>query len=44
MSVVGWDPKMKILSSFTHPKVVPNRVVFPSSAEKDKRRYFEEYG
>ncbi len=34
-------PKMKILSSFTHPQVVPNLYEFLCSA-KHKRRYFEE--
>jgi len=34
-------PKMKILSSFTHPQVVPNLHDFLSSAEH-KRRYFKE--
>jgi len=34
-------PKMKILSSFTHPKVVPNLCVFICSAEH-KGRYLEE--
>jgi len=32
---------MKILSSFTHPQVVPNLYEFLSSAEH-KRRYFKE--
>jgi len=36
-------PKMKVLSSITLPKVVPNPYAFLSSAEH-KRRYFEEYG
>jgi len=34
-------PKMKIMSSFTRPQVVPNLCEFLSSAEP-KRRYFEE--
>ncbi len=34
-------PKMKILSSFTHPQVVPNLYEFLCSAEH-KGRYFEE--
>jgi len=34
-------PKMKILSSFTHPQVVPNLYVFICSAEH-KERYLEE--
>jgi len=34
-------PKMKILSSFTHPHVVSNLYVFICSAE-DKGRYLEE--
>jgi len=34
-------PKMKILSSFTHPQVVSNLYEFLSSAEH-KGRYFEE--
>jgi len=34
-------PKMKILSSFTHPQVVANLYEFLSSAEH-KGRYFEE--
>jgi len=34
-------PKMKILSVFTHPRVVPNLYVFICSAEH-KRRYLEE--
>jgi len=34
-------PKMKILSSFTHPLVVANLYEFLSSAEH-KGRYFEE--
>jgi len=34
-------PKMKILSVFTHPHVVPNLHVFIFSAE-DKGRYLEE--
>jgi len=34
-------PKMKILSSFTHPQVVPNLYEFLSSAEHE-RKYFEE--
>jgi len=34
-------PKMKILSLFTHPHVVPNLYVFICSAE-DKGRYLEE--
>jgi len=34
-------PKMKILSSFTHPQVVPNLYVFICSAEH-KGRYLEE--
>ncbi len=34
-------PKMKILSSFTHPQVVPNLYEFLCSA-KHKGRYFEE--
>ncbi len=34
-------PKMKILSSFTHPQVVPNLYEFICSAEH-KGRYFEE--
>ncbi len=34
-------PKMKILSSFTHPQVVPNLFEFLCSAEH-KGRYFEE--
>jgi len=33
---------MKILSSFTHLRVVPNLYEFLTSAEH-KRRYFEEY-
>ncbi len=33
--------KMKILSSFTHPQVVPNLYAFLCSAEH-KGRYFEE--
>jgi len=33
-------PKMKILSSLTHPHVVPNLYEFLSSAEH-KGRYFE---
>jgi len=36
-------PKIKILSSFTHPHVVPTLYEFLSSAEH-KRRYFEDYG
>jgi len=36
-------PKMKILSSFTHPQVVPNPNEFLSSV-KQKLRYLEEYG
>ncbi len=35
-------PKMKILSSFTHPQVVPNQYEFICSA-KHKRRYFEKF-
>ncbi len=34
-------PKMKILWSLTHPRVVPNLYVFLCSAEH-KGRYFEE--
>jgi len=34
-------PKMKILSVFTHPQVVPNLYVFICSAEH-KGRYLEE--
>ncbi len=34
-------PKMKILSPFTHPPLVPNQYEFLSSAEH-KSRYFEE--
>jgi len=34
-------PKMKILSVFTHPHVVPNLYVFICSAEH-KGRYLEE--
>jgi len=34
-------PKMKILSSFTHPQVVPNLYVFICSTEH-KGRYLEE--
>jgi len=34
-------PKMKILSSFTHPQVVPNLYVFICSAEH-RGRYVEE--
>jgi len=34
-------PKMKILSVFTHPYVVPNLYVFICSAEH-KERYLEE--
>jgi len=34
-------PKVKILSSFTHPPAVPNLYTFPSHVEQ-KRRYFEE--
>jgi len=34
---------MKMLSSFTHPEVVPNLYEFISSAEH-KRRYFKDYG
>jgi len=34
-------PKMKILSIFTHPHVVPNPCVFSCSAEH-KGRYVEE--
>ncbi len=34
-------PQMKILSSFTHPQVVPNLYEFLCSAEH-KGRYFEE--
>ncbi len=34
-------PKMKFLSSFTHPQVVPNLYEFLCSAEH-KGRYFEE--
>ncbi len=34
-------PKMKILSSFTHPQVVPNLYEFVCSAEHTGR-YFEE--
>jgi len=34
-------PKMKILSSFTHPQVVPNLYVFICSAEH-RGRYLEE--
>ncbi len=34
-------PKMKILSSFTHPQVVPNLYECLCSAEH-KGRYFEE--
>ncbi len=36
-------PKMKILSSFTHPQVVPNLYECLCSAEH-KGRYSEEYG
>jgi len=36
-------PKMKILSSFTLPQVVPNLYTFLSSVEH-KGRYFEECG
>ncbi len=36
-------PKMQILSSFTHPQVVPNLYECLSSAEH-KVRYFEECG
>jgi len=36
-------PKMKILSLFTHPQVVPNLYTFLSSNEH-KGRYFEDYG
>ncbi len=36
-------PKMKILSSFTHPQVVPNLYEYLSSAEH-KGRYSEECG
>ncbi len=35
-------PKMKILSSFTHPHVIPNLYKFLSYVEH-KRRYFEEF-
>jgi len=35
-------PKMAILSSFTHPQVVPNLFEFISSAEH-KRRHFKEW-
>jgi len=35
-------PKMKILSVFTHPHVVPNLCVFICSAEH-KGRYMEKY-
>jgi len=35
-------PKMKILSVFTHPHVVPNLYVFICSAEQHKWRYLEE--
>jgi len=35
------EMKMKIVSSFTHPHVVPNLYEFLSSAEH-KKRYFEE--
>ncbi len=35
-------PKMKILSSFTHPRVIPNLYKFLSYVEH-KRRYFEEF-
>ncbi len=34
-------PKIKIMSSFTHPQVVPNLYEFLCSAEH-KGRYFEE--
>jgi len=34
-------PKLKILSSFTHPEVVPNLFVFICSAEH-KGRYLKE--
>jgi len=34
-------PRIKIVSLFTHPQVVPNLYEFLSSAEH-KRRYFEE--
>jgi len=37
----SFSPKMKILSSFTHPQVVANLHEFLSSAEQ-KGRYFEE--
>ncbi len=41
-SETKWDIKgMKILSSFTHPQVVPNLYEFLCSAEH-KGRYFEE--
>ncbi len=36
-------PKLKILSSFTHPQVVPNLYEFLCSAEH-KGRYSEECG
>ncbi len=36
------QPKMKILSSFTHPQVVPNLYEFFSVA-KHKRRHFEDH-
>ncbi len=35
-------PKMKMLSSFTHPHVIPNLYKFLSYVEH-KRRYFEEF-
>ncbi len=36
-------PKVKILSSFTYPQVIPNLYEFRISVEL-KRRYFKEYG
>ncbi len=36
------QPKMKIVSSFTHPHVVPNLYEFLFYVEH-KRRYFEEF-
>ncbi len=36
------NPKMKILSSFTHPQVVPNLYEFFLFSSEHKGRYFEE--
>jgi len=37
-------PKMKILSVFTHPHVVPNLYVFICSAEQEKKYIWKSMG